>query len=170
MPSRVRYTLPERILHAATLSLFVLMGLSTLAQILFRYFLQLPLPWTEEAARVLFVLSMLMAIAFAYREGEHIIVDFLFLKLPGNVRRTVSILFNVAILCFLVTWARGAIQLADLNWGSSLVTLPFFRVSYLYMWEVAAIALTTIYVILDTAALLQGRKSHGPEAQSMSDS
>jgi len=149
--------------------MFILMGLSTLAQILFRYFIQSPLPWTEEAARSLFVLSMLMAIAFAYREREHIVVDFLFNKMPARARRIAGIVFNIAILMFLGFWARGAVQLADLNWNSTLITLPFFRVSYFYIWEIAAIVLTAIYVVLNTAALTRGEEPALAGPQSMSD-
>lgn len=169
-PERVRYTLIERILFGSALTMFILMGLSTLAQILFRYFIQTPLPWTEEAARTLFVLSMLMAIAFAYREREHIIVDFLFNKLPAQIRRAAGIGFNIAILAFLGFWARGAIVLAELNWNSTLVTLPFFRVSYFYIWEIGAIALTAIYVLLNTAALVRGDAAATAGPQSMADS
>lgn len=167
---RVRYTLPERFLDGAAVTMFILMGVCTLAQVLFRYFLHLPAPWTEEAARTLFVLSMLMGIAFAYREGEHIVVDFLFLKLPERARRVVLIGFDIAILMFLAMWARGALQLAQLNWGSRLVTIEFFRVSYFYIWEIGAIALTALYVTLHMAALIRGERRGPADTPHVADS
>lgn len=151
-----RYTVAERVLIALCLAMFCAMILATLAQILFRYVLELPLPWTEEAARALFVLAMVMTIAFAYREREHIVVDFLFVKLPRSAQRWLGIVFNLLILAFLVSWARGAWRLADVNWGSNLITIPFFRVAYFYIWELAAIALLFLYVLLDTLARIRG--------------
>ena len=150
------YTLAERLLIRLCLLLFSAMIVATLAQILFRYVLQLPLPWTEEAARALFVLSMVMSMAFAYREREHIVVDFLFDQMPAPVRRWLGFVFDVAIIGFLVFWARGAWRLAELTWNSRLITISFFRVGYFYAWEVAAIALLLLYVLLDMARRARG--------------
>ena len=150
------YSRAERALIGLCLAMFVAMILATLAQILFRYVLELPLAWTEEAARALFVLSMVMSIAFAYRKREHIIVDFLFDRLPPAWQRWLGLVFNLFILAFLAFWARGAWRLAELNWGSNLIAIPFFRVGYFYVWELAAIALLFLYVVLDTLARLKG--------------
>lgn len=138
------------------MALFVAMILATLAQVVFRYVLEIPVPWTEEAARALFVLSMVMSMAFAYREREHIVVDFLFVKLSPVSQRRLGLVFNLAILAFLAAWARGAWRLAEINWNSTLVTIPFFRVAYFYIWEVAAILLFLLYVVLDTIARVRG--------------
>lgn len=158
------YSLPERVLFAVTLAMFTAMIAATLAQILFRYFLQIPVTWTEEAARALFVMAMLMGMAFAYRERQHVIVDFLFVKLPPPLQRWLGVLFNLLILLFLAFWARGAVRLAEINWGSSLITVPFFRVAYFYIWELLAIALFFLYVLLDTAARVAGRGPHAAAA------
>lgn len=147
------YTLAERLLIQICLILFTLMILATLTQVLVRYVLKVPLDWTEESARVLFVLSMVMSMAFAYREREHVVVDFLFEGLRPGPKRALGLVFNLAIMGLLVFWIRGAWRLASINWNSRLVTLPFFRVGYFYAWEVLAIALLLLYVVLDTARL-----------------
>jgi len=151
----VRYTLLERVLHLVTLVMFIGVLVAALGQVLVRYVLQIPVPWTEELARALFVLSMLTAIAFAYREREHVVVDFLFVRLPGPLKIAATLLFDAAILLFLAIWARGAVALMDLNWGSTLITLEFFRVGYFYLWELVAIGLMAIYVLLDIARTLR---------------
>lgn len=150
-----RYTLVERVLINICLAMFWAMILATLGQILFRYVLEVSVSWTEEAARALFVLSMVMSMAFAYREKEHVVVDFLFAKLPSGVQRWLGLAFNLFILAFLTFWARGALRLAELNWESSLITVPWFRVSYFYIWELAAITLLFLYVLADTRARLR---------------
>lgn len=156
-PGRVpSYGRTERLLIGLCLIMFCAMIAATLAQILFRYVLEIPVAWTEEAARALFVLSIVMAIAFAYREREHVVVDFLFAKLPPQAQRWLGALFNLLILAFLAFWARGAWRLAELNWGSNLITIPFFRVAYFYIWELAAIALLFVYVLLDLVSRVRG--------------
>ncbi|WP_420393185.1 TRAP transporter small permease [Acuticoccus sp.] len=166
-PRTTPYTWVERALVALCLVLFIAMIGATLAQILFRYVLEISVVWTEEAARTLFVLSMVMAIAFAYREREHIIVDFIFGELPASAQRWLGLAFNLFILAFLAFWARGALQLAELNWGSNLVTIPFFRVAYFYYWELAAIALLFLYVLLDTVARARGNREALATGQDM---
>lgn len=151
------YSLFEKAVFGLALGMFVAMILATLAQIVFRYVLEVPVAWTEEAARSLFVLAMLMGIAFAYREGEHVVVDFAFARLPPAVRRRLAILFNLLILGFIAFSARGAWRLAELNWTSTLITIPFFRVAYFYVWQLAALALLFVYVVLDTLAQVRAR-------------
>lgn len=160
----MRLTLAERAIEVVTLVMFVAVLLATLAQVFFRYVAEIPVPWTEELARTLFVLAMLTGIALAYREREHVVVDFLFLRLPPPARRIVKLVFDAAILILLVIWARGALALAELNWGSTLITLEFFRVAYFYLWELFAIALMVLYVLIDMVKTVRtGAASYGPD-------
>ena len=131
---------------------FVGMLLASLGQVLFRYVLEIPVPWTEELARVLFVVSMLLGMAIAIREKEHIVVDFLLLKLTPRWRATAACLFDALILAFLLAWARGSAALIDLNWNSYLVALNCIRVAYLYVAELLAVALMIAFVLTDLLA------------------
>lgn len=147
----------SRLTAGIALAMFAVMFALTLAQVLFRYFLHLPVPWTEEAARALFVLATLSGIALAWRDRQHIIVDFLYLQSPLAARRWLSVVFALSILGFLALWARGALDLAQRNWTVRLVTIDWFRVAYYYIWELAMIALLAIYVLSDLRDLLTGR-------------
>ena len=68
----------ENSLEWITMIGFSGMLLATIWQVLFRYVLKISVPWTEELARILFIMTMFLGIAIAIREDEHIIVDFLF--------------------------------------------------------------------------------------------
>ncbi len=148
--------LPERIVFGVALIMFASMLVATLAQVVFRYFLQISVPWTEEIARSFFVLSILTGIAIAYAEREHIIIDFIFLKFPKTVQRFLTILFAIAILVFLAFWARGTLEMAGRNWDVFLITMTWFRVGYFYVWELCMIALLAVYVLLDLRSLIKG--------------
>ncbi|QIB34631.1 TRAP transporter small permease [Ancylobacter pratisalsi] len=147
----------ERMVQVAAFAMFAAMFVLTLAQVLFRYFLQIPVPWTEEAARALFVMSVLSGIALAYRQREHVVVDFLFAQFSPRMKRGFSIAFGLSILFFLAFWASGAILMAQRNWSISLITISWFRISYYYLWELAMIALLAVYVLIDLKNLLTGR-------------
>ena len=168
MPRKINYTLPERAVLGAAVVMFIIMIVLTISQVIFRYVLQIPVPWTEEAARVLFILAVLSGFAFAYREDEHIFVDFLFDQYPEKLKRIVSILFKLSILGFLAFWLRGTWQLISVNWNNELITIPWFRVAYLYIWEFIMLLLLGVYIVIDLKklilnkyALSQGNNSEG---------
>lgn len=149
-------SLPEKIVLGAAFLMFVGMLLATLGQVLFRYFLQISVPWTEEVARAFFVLSILTGIAIAYAEREHIIVDFIFSRFSPPIQRLVTAIFALCILAFLAFWARGAIEMAGRNWDVFLITMTWFRVAYFYIWELGMIGLLAVYVLLDLKRLMTG--------------
>lgn len=143
--------LVDGIAEAAALTAFVAMMLATLLQVLARYVLHVALPWTEELARTLFVASMTVGIALAVRRREHIVVDFVFVKLRPGAKALASLLFDAAILLFLAVWLRGALLLMELNANAAYVTLPWLRVAYVYAVEAAAIGLMMVFVLADAA-------------------
>ncbi len=123
------------------------MLLSTWAQILFRK-LAISVDWTEELARILFITSVFLGIAIGVAEKRHIVVDFLFNRLPTRPRAIVRILFDVVILVFLVFLLRGAAAMVSVTWESYMIAISWLRTGYLYLIECVAIALTILYVLI----------------------
>jgi len=62
------FTIIEKFLGVVTMAGFLGMLLATGGQVLFRYALQISVPWTEELARILFIQTMFFGIAIAIRE------------------------------------------------------------------------------------------------------
>ncbi|MCS0502002.1 TRAP transporter small permease [Ancylobacter mangrovi] len=147
----------DRLVQVVAFAMFAGMFVLTLAQVLFRYFLQIPVPWTEEAARALFALSVLSGITLAYRQREHVMVDFLFAQFSPAMKRVFSIAFALSILFFLALWASGAVHMAERNWSITLITIGWFRISYYYLWELAMITLLAVYVLIDLKNLVTGQ-------------
>ena len=155
MPARAWRRL-ERAVDALATACIVGMFVAAGAQVLFRYVLELAVPWTEELARLLFVLAMLVGIGVAIRQRDHIVVDFLLKKLPARGRLAVTALFNLVILAFLAFLAVGAFIMARTTWDSYLITLPFVRTAYLYLVQLAAVALYVFYIVAQTFDILRG--------------
>lgn len=128
---------------------FMAVILITLFQVVARYILHLPIAWTEEAARLLFVGSMMVGIAIATRHHENIVVDFLFATWRPRVKALAGLTFNIVILMFLAIWLRGAILLVGVNAKSTFVTIPWLRVSHFYGLEAVCIVLTAIFILAD---------------------
>ncbi|MEQ9326712.1 MAG: TRAP transporter small permease [Rhodospirillales bacterium] len=140
---------PRRMIEMAAVAMITVMMLATLAQVAFRYLLEISVPWTEELSRILFVVAMFLTMGIAIREKENIVVDFLLRKAGPRPRMAIAILFDIVILGFLFIWARGALALISLNLGSSLVTLPVVSVGYLYACELLGVVLMALYVAVD---------------------
>lgn len=128
---------------------FIGMLLSTGGQVLFRYVLKIPVPWTEELARILFILSMFLGIAIAIREREHIVVNFLFKKMSTRAQAIGHIVFDVAILILLCFLARGTVSMVQIMWNSYMIALDWIRTAYLYIGEFIAILFMIFYIILE---------------------
>ncbi len=108
----------ERFLgHALALLMLVLVA-SVAWQVLSRYLLAVPAPWTEELARFLLIWIGLLGAAYAYRAGSHIGFDTLSKRIVSPVARSrvtrvthaVCLVFAVLVLVvgggalMLLTW------------------------------------------------------------------
>lgn len=138
----------KNFLEIATLVGFSGMLLATGGQVLFRYALRISVPWTEELARILFIQTMFFGIAICIREKEHIVVEFLFNKMPPRLQTIGHIAYNTAILIFLCFLARGTLAMSKMTWGSYMIALDWIRTGYLYFGEFIAIILMMLYTII----------------------
>jgi TRAP-type C4-dicarboxylate transport system permease small subunit len=134
---------------------FIGMLLATGGQVLFRYVLRIPVPWTEELARILFTQSMFIGIAIAIREKNHIVVDFLFKKLPMPVQALGRILFDIAILLLLLLLVRGTIIMTQITWNSYMIALDWVRTGYLYIGEMITVIFMMFYILLEILENIQ---------------
>jgi TRAP-type C4-dicarboxylate transport system permease small subunit len=149
----------DKTLVAIAMVGFIGMLLSTGSQVLFRYVLKIPVPWTEELARILFILSMFLGIAIAIREKEHIVVNFLFKRLNLRAQAVGHIVFDAAILILLCFLARGTVSLMWIMWNSYMIALDWIRTAYLYMGEFIAILFMMFYVVLEILENVQVLRS-----------
>ena len=69
-------------------------------QILVRYLLEYPLPWTEEVSRYAFVWASFLAAAPIVGRNQHFMIDMLVESLKGNAKRLCLILAAVCTLAF----------------------------------------------------------------------
>jgi TRAP-type C4-dicarboxylate transport system permease small subunit len=158
----------DKTLVAIAMVGFIGMLLSTGGQVLFRYVLKIPVPWTEELARILFILSMFLGIAIAIREKEHIVVNFLFKKLNPRAQAVGHIIFDAAILIQLCFLARGTVSMVKMMWNSYMIALDWIRTAYLYMGEFIAILFMMFYLVLEILKNVQVLRL-GQEAKALGE-
>ena len=162
MPSHL-LTLFDRALVWVAMTAFIIMMLATIGQVVFRYVLEVPVPWTEELARVLFVQAMLIGMAIAVREDQHIVVDFLFKRLSPRGRHLVGFIFGLFVFLLLLILIRGAWSMVGNNWNSRLVSLGWVRVGYLYIGLLVSLVSMAFYTALGLAVRLKALAAAGRE-------
>ena len=96
----------------------VLLFAAVLWQVFTRYVLNDPSPYSEEAARYLFVGAVFFGAAAAVRDRSHVGIPILVEKLPRGIALAVALATQALVLAFcllVLRWGiRGAAQVWDL--------------------------------------------------------
>lgn len=100
---------------ASVIVISVVMIGVTLAQVIFRYVLAAPLPWSEELARYCFVWIVFLGGAIGLSRGIHLGVDIFVNMLPAPMRRGIDALTSVLIAGFAATVVYASIPVLNMN-------------------------------------------------------
>jgi TRAP-type C4-dicarboxylate transport system permease small subunit len=73
------------------------MFLIVIAQVIFRYVLSQPLPWSEELARYLMIWVACLAASEAYVKGNHVGVSFIIDSLKPNLRKIMILAIHLIV-------------------------------------------------------------------------
>lgn len=120
---------------------------ATLAQVLFRYVIELPLGWTEEISRMALVCAVYAALTPAYLRGEHIVVDFFLRKLPGPLLAAGVGAMKLLSLFVFAYLAWGAFVQIGQTWAMSLIAVPSLSMGMVYAVQFAALASLCLAVL-----------------------
>ncbi|MGV9798440.1 TRAP transporter small permease [Mycobacterium sp. NPDC003449] len=87
-------------------------------QVLFRYFLDQSLAWTEEISRFLFIAASFIAITVAHRRQMHAGYSSLVTKFPVPVRRIVILAVDAISIAFFVVVGLSSRNLIEIGFDS----------------------------------------------------
>jgi TRAP-type C4-dicarboxylate transport system permease small subunit len=128
------------------LLIVVMLGVVCLG-IVTRYFVQYPLPWTDEAARFLLVWASFLGAAIGVREGLHFEVDLLVRILAPALQRGTRLVAQVAVLTLGGTLLyTGLVALRS----ASTQTSPGLQISMTIPYSIVPVSggLMVLYVVL----------------------
>ena len=82
-------------------------------------------PWTEVAARTVFIWQALFGAAYVIGEKDDVAIDFLVRKLPASVTKTVEVLAH-GIVGFFAAWVMvyGGMRVVTSGWDDNVQLLP----------------------------------------------
>ena len=147
------------LLGVAKLSLIaisVLMIVVTLAQVIFRYVIAAPLPWSEELARYCFVWIVFLGGAIGLSRGIHLGVDLFVNLLPERFRVGIEILSNVLISCFAASVIFASYPVISMNMMQHSPALGV-KMSWIYIAIPISMGLIFLICLERTIAILRGR-------------
>jgi TRAP-type C4-dicarboxylate transport system permease small subunit len=140
----------DRVLRGLLALLLGVLTVSVFLQVLVRFVLKYPLPWTEEVARLSFVYSIFVGATLAVRENDHISVDVVLAVLPHAAARGVRLAGRALVAVFLgaMIWQGIAFVAATGVQMTPVLQVPF---RHLYLIIPASGAVMLLYLVLGAA-------------------
>ena len=135
------------LLAGAKLSIIVIsvvMVLVTLAQVVFRYVIAAPLPWSEELARYCFVWIVFLGGAVGLARGIHLGVDLFVNLLPPRARGALNALTSALIAGFAATVIYASYPVINMN---MFQRSPALGVQMTWIYIAIPIAMALIFLI-----------------------
>ena len=96
----------NRIIILIIVPIFTIMSAVTLIQVLFRYVFKLPLSWTEELARFLFVWVVFLGSAVSVKELAHVGVEYFLDRLSFGKKKVITIIAYSACIFMALILAK----------------------------------------------------------------
>jgi TRAP-type C4-dicarboxylate transport system permease small subunit len=139
--------------HFATI-LFIFFFICVLLQVLFRYVFQIPLTWSEEAARYLNMWAVFIGAAIGVHRRDHLRVDLIDRWLGKVSSRTrmafyafVTMLSSVSMVALLI----GGAIMTRTSWDVELTMIPLPQ-GVLYLAAVFSSGLMTLFFLRQLAS------------------
>ncbi len=147
------------LLRVATFSIIVisvLMVVVTLAQVIFRYVISSPLPWSEELARYCFVWIVFLGGAIGLSRGIHLGVDLFVNLLPEKFRVGLEVLSYALIACFAASVVYASYPVINMN---MLQRSPALGVQMTWIYIAIPISMCLMFLICAERIVLVFRES-----------
>ena len=135
-------------------ALLILMFLTTFYQVLARNVLFTTAMWTEELAKFLFVYMVFLGSATLMENEGHIRIAMLSDRLPAFLVRWQRLFIHLVLVAFGVFFVWSSWINVLNSWEFYAPSMPWFRLSYLYLGLGFSGLLTLFYLLLNMARTL----------------
>lgn len=129
---------------ASIVVISIVMICVTLAQVVFRYVITAPLPWSEELARYCFVWIVFLGGAIGLSRGIHLGVDIVVNLLPARIQRLFDVLTSVLIACFAAIVIYASVPVLNMN---MLQRSPALGVQMSWIYIAIPVSMGLIFLI-----------------------
>ena len=127
-------------------------------QIISRFVIQSPIPWTEAMLTYMFVWTCFLGASLAVAEKAHFGVEIFVEKMPPHIRRPVEIGVDLIMLGFALLMVYKGLLLVENNMDQLMSAMPFTMV-----WPYLAMPVTGlcifIHVLTDMINVAKARRA-----------
>ena len=148
-------SLPEKLLVV----LILVMTLSAFTQVIARYFLKIPLSWTEELARYLFIWNTFIGAGVGYRYKRHILIDLFTNRFVGVAEYIYKTAMHLLVTIMGFIMVIKGYELALLAGNTTSPVLPI-SMKYIYLAVPVGGILFIVYSIEGLVELVKSKKSN----------
>ncbi|MGI6559038.1 MAG: TRAP transporter small permease [Limnochordia bacterium] len=125
-----------------------------LAQVLFRYVLRIPVPWTEELARFLLVWVTFIGAAAVQADDRHLRIDWVMSKIGPRGNRVLALVRSILGLLFALCVLVGTVTSMRVSWPYSAASMPKLSMGIFYVPLAFCSLFMTVKSIVDIKDLL----------------
>ncbi|HBB18529.1 MAG TPA: hypothetical protein DCZ97_16600 [Syntrophus sp. (in: bacteria)] len=138
---------------------------STSLSVIFRYLLESPLIWANDAGTLALVWVTFVGAAVLLKEGGHVAITGLVNRLPRRGLLVAGLFSSLVIGVSMITVGWFAVRAAQVQWGQEIVALRLSRAFYSIPIVVAALS-SALTVVLEVLSRASGIAASGPEKES----
>ncbi|MDR7866904.1 MAG: TRAP transporter small permease [Sporomusaceae bacterium] len=137
--------------------LITVMTFLGLAQIVSRFVIQSPIPWTEALLTYMFVWTCFLGASLAVELNAHFGVEIFVVMLPKPVQRVMEIAVYLLIITFAVIMIVKGMMFVEGNADQEMAAMPFSMI-----WPYLAIPVSGLFIAIHALnaiyCLVRGRK------------
>ncbi|WHH57331.1 TRAP transporter small permease [Petroclostridium sp. X23] len=151
---------------AVKISLVLIIALTILTTmgVVYRYVLQMPLVWLYETSVVIFAWMIFLGASIAFKQREHIKLEFLVSSVPENVARMLKIIIEIITIAFLVFVIKEGFEIVKNTWNQTYNTINLSTAWFYLSFPVSAVFMV-IHLIEAVLELLFEKNTMAKEGQ-----
>lgn len=128
-------------------TIFIILVISTVTQVVCRYFLHISVPWTEELARFCFIWATMLGAASLVKSNGHPAVDALTGKFTGKAKILHQIFVYLVIMIVVYIGIRYGFALVA---QTGLQLSPVMKIPYSYVYLAFPVGcIATVFHLID---------------------
>lgn len=137
--------------------LITVMTFLGLAQIISRFVIQSPIPWTEALLTYMFVWTCFLGASLAVEQNAHFGVEIFVVLLPKRLQRVIEICVYLLIIIFAAIMIMKGMLFVEGNADQEMAAMPFSMI-----WPYLAIPVSGLFIAIHAVTaiycLVSGRK------------
>jgi TRAP-type C4-dicarboxylate transport system permease small subunit len=123
----------------------IVLCIVVLIQVVGRFVLKIPTPWSEELARYLMIVIVFIGAAISNKEERHLIAINIFEKSPKWMVLVNRVLIHGAILSLSVVFLKASITMIQVAGTETATSMKWLKIAYLYEVVFVGFLLTLFY-------------------------